>query len=153
MTVSDAASRPATSSRIRTLRRRSFMRLLGGRQDEQQAAVVVVGRKEVGGRARGQIALRVHLDGLAERPDAPLQHGPDRILPLGEAEAQDLPDAAPDHALVVEAGQLEGAATAADDPALGVADEEGRVRCGVVVVEQLEEEAEAALRAALGPLA
>src|SRR5204863_9975052 len=49
-----------------------------------------------------------------------------------------------------EAGQLEGAAAAADDPALGVADEERCVGRGVVVVEELEEEAEAALRATLG---
>jgi RNase P/RNase MRP subunit POP5 len=57
---------------------------------------------------------------------------------------------AADHLLVRQAGQLLGAAAAADDAALLVADEERRVGRGVVVVEQLEEEAEAALRAALG---
>ena len=46
-------------------------RLLRGRQDEQQATVVVVRGKQVGRRSRRQIALRVDFDLLAERPHAP----------------------------------------------------------------------------------
>ena len=71
------------------------------------------------------------------------------VLAVAELEAEHLAHRAADDALVVEAGELEGAAAAADHAALAVADEEGGVGRRVVVVEQLEEEAEAALRAAL----
>ena len=63
---------------------------------------------------------------------------------------QDFLHGAPDHVLVGEAGQLEAASAGVDHARLLVADEEGGVGRRVVVVEQLEDEAEAALRAALG---
>ena len=74
---------------------------------------------------------------------------PDRIVGVVEAQAEDVAHLPADDALVVEAGQLEGAAAAADDAALGVADEERGVRGRVVVVEQFEEKAEATARAGL----
>src|SRR3954447_10446710 len=153
MTTTEAMSRPRTSSRIRPLRRRSVIRgptLLLGRQDDEQAAVVVVGREEVGGRARGEGPLRVDSHRLAQHANAPLQRGGDLVAAVVELQAEHLVDRAPDDLLLLEAGELERAAAGADRPALLVAHEEGRVRRGVVVVEQLEEEREAAPLAALG---
>ena len=55
-----------------------------GREDEQHAAVVVVGREQVGLRLRGQVALGVDLDRLVELADAPLEHGRDGVVAVGE---------------------------------------------------------------------
>src|SRR4051794_25373418 len=93
MTTALAMSRPATSSRMKRLRRRSVMRrgrgrLLRRRQDEQEPAVVIVGRKQISGSARGQISLGVDLDRLAERSNAPLQHGLHMIAPVFELQAE-----------------------------------------------------------------
>ena len=63
-------------------------------------------------------------------------------------EPQNLARRAPDHVEVAEPGQLARAAAGADQTALLIAEKEGRVGRRVVVVEQLEEEAEAALLAA-----
>src|SRR6187200_59171 len=153
MTASDPASSPATRSRTSRLRRRSVMAgagLLGGGEDEEHAAVLVVGREEVRRRLRREVALGVDLDGLAERPDPPLEHGADRVVGVREAQPEHVLHGPADDALVVEPRQLERAASAADDAPLRVADEERGVGRRVVVVEQLEEEAEAALRAPLG---
>src|SRR5688500_12734529 len=68
---------------------------------------------------------------------------------VGEAQAEHLGDVAADDPLVVEAGQLEGAAAAADHATGLVADEERGVGRRGVVVEQLEQEPEPALRARL----
>src|SRR4051812_43628498 len=154
MTTADPIRRPRTRRRTKRLRRRSVtampaVSLLGRGQHEQQSAVVVVRGEQVGGRLGRQVALGVDLHGLAERAHAPLQDGADVVGAVLEHEAQHLADVAADDALVVEARQLERAAATADHAALLVTDEEGGVRGGVVVVEQLEEEAEAALRAAL----
>ena len=46
--------------------------LLGGSEHEQQTAVVVVGREEIGDRLGRQVALGVDRDRLVERADAPL---------------------------------------------------------------------------------
>jgi hypothetical protein len=71
------------------------------------------------------------------------------VLAALEGEPQHLADLAADDLLVGQTGELARAAAAADDPARLVADEEGGVGGGVVVVEQLEQESEATLRAAL----
>src|SRR5207237_645344 len=75
------------------------------------------------------------------------------VLAVGELEAEDVVDPAADRLLVRQPGELLRAAPAGDDPALLVAGEEGGVGRRVVVVEELEEEAEAAVRAALGEVA
>src|SRR4051794_10553392 len=153
MATPEATRIPRTMRRIRPLRRRSFTGLLLGRgEDEQQAAVVVVGREEVGRRPGRDVALGVDRDRLVALADAPLQGGADGVgVALGELQAEDLAGRAADHVLLVEAGELEGAPAQADDPALRVADEERGVGRRVVVVEELEEKREAALGAALGP--
>ena len=85
-----------------------------------------------------------------ERAHAPLEHGRDRIVAVGEAQPEHLLDALADHLLLLEARERERVLAAADHAALAVAHEERRVGRRVVVVEQLEQEREAALRAALG---
>src|SRR4051794_1446458 len=117
------------------------------REHEEQPAVVVVGGEEVGGGAGRQIALRVDLHGVVEGAHAPLEDGGDGIVAVGPAQAEHLAHLAADDALVVEARQLERPAPAADHAPLGVAHEEGGVGSGVVVVEELEQEREAALAA------
>src|SRR3989440_11900661 len=145
---------PATTSRMKTLRRRSLMgrrtTLLGRREDDEQAAVVVVGREQVGRRARRQVALGVDLDGLAQHAYAPLERGGHLVVAVLELEAEHVHDRAPDHLLLSQPGELRGAAADPEQPALLVAHEEGGVGGRVVVVEQLEQEAEAALVAAPG---
>ena len=69
--------------------------------------------------------------------------------PFAKLQAEHLLDALADHLLLLEAGEREGVLAAADHAALAVAHEERRVRRRVVVVEQFEQEREAALRAAL----
>src|SRR5919197_802445 len=151
--TTDPTSRPATRSRTNRLRRRSVMggggALLRRSQDEQHAAVFIVGGKQVRCRTGGQIALCIYLHGLVEGAHAPFQDRADGIVGVLEAQAEHVADRTADDALVVEPGQLEGAAAAADDTPLGIADEERRVGRRVVVVEQLEQEAEAAARASL----
>src|SRR6187200_2820318 len=117
MTASEPASRPATRSRTRRLRRRSVMgaRLFRGSQHEEQPAVLVVGGEEVGRGAGREIAFGVDLDRLAERTDAPLEDGADRVVAVGELEPEDVLHGPADDALVVEAGELERPAPAADD--------------------------------------
>ena len=84
-----------------------------------------------------------------QRAHPPLQHGRHRVVAVGEAQAEHLLDALADHLLLLEAGEGERVLAAADHAALAVAHEERRVGRRVVVVEQFEQEREAALRAAL----
>src|SRR3954452_19007340 len=161
--VATATAAPAisatTAARMSSERRRSDIaekvrpRLLRRRQDEQQPAVGVVGRKQVGDRLGRQVALGMDSYRLSQPPHAPLQRHPHLVLRAVEGQPEHVADRPPDHLLVGEAGELARAAAAADDPALLVAHEERGVRRRVVVVEELEEEAEAALRAALGLVA
>src|SRR4051812_23962022 len=118
------------------------------RQDEQQSPVVVVRRKDVGLRRLRPVALRVNGNRLVEHAHAPLERCADVVVAALEVEPQHFLDRAADDVRVAEAGELAGASAGADQAALLVADEERRVGGRVVVVEQLEDEAEAALRAA-----
>src|SRR5207248_347078 len=94
--------------------------------------------------------LGLHAHGAAEHAHPPLERRVDRVLAVREGQAEHVLHGTPDRGLVLEAGQLEAAAPAADHPGLGVADEEGRVRVRVVVVQQLEQKAESTLLAAAG---
>ena len=89
------------------------------------------------------------LDRLLERAHAPLEHRLDGVVAVGEVQPQHLLDALADHVLLLEARERERVLAAADHAPLAVADEEGGVGRRVVVVEQFEQEREAALRAAL----
>src|SRR5688572_3825252 len=91
--------------------------------------------------------------GLVQDAHPPLQRGPDVVLVLLELEAQDVLDVASDDVLVAEPGQLARAAAGADHAGLLVEDEEGGVRRRVVILEKLEQEAEAALLTPLRPSA
>ena len=70
------------------------------------------------------------------------------IVALVELEVEHLLHGPADHVEVAQPGELACAAAGADQRGLLVEQEEGRVRCRVVVVEQLEQEAESALGAA-----
>src|SRR5437764_12564981 len=113
-TATEAMASPATTSRMKTLRRRSLMgsssRLLGGGEDDEQAAVVVVGREQVGRGPGGQVTLGVHLDRLVQHAHAPLQRGGDLVVAVLELQPQDLGDGAADDLLLGQAGQLGRAA-------------------------------------------
>src|SRR3954454_4940483 len=88
-------------------------------------------------------------NGLAETAHSPFERHADVILSAPEVEAENIAYGTPDHLLVGQAGELARAAPATDDPALLVADEEGGVGRRVIVVQQLKQEAETALRASL----
>ena len=119
------------------------------REDEQQAAVLVVRGEDVCLGGLGPVALGVHDHRLVEHAHAPLERRADVVVAVLELEPEDLPHRAADHVEVAEAGELRAPRPAPISRALLVADEEGGVRRRVVVVEQLEQEAEAALLARL----
>ncbi len=97
----------------------------------------------------GVVAFARDLHRHLELAHSPLEHRVDRGRRRSSKRSPSTcSHALADHLFLLEAGQLEGASPAADHAALAVADEERGVRRRVVVVEQLEEEREAALRAA-----
>ena len=132
---------------IERLRVREVKRRLARGQDEQQAAVVVIGGEDVCLRRLGAVTFRVHGHGLVQNADAPLESGADVVIPVLELEPEDLVDGPPDHLEIAEAGELPSAPPGADQAALLVAEEERRVGRRVVVVEELEKEPETALLA------
>src|SRR3954454_18544594 len=143
-TISRPLMRPqnAQASRVTTTVRRTLC-----------PCRISAGREEIRNGPGRQIALRVDDDALAEAADPPLERDADGVLLALEVQAQDVAHGPADDLLVRQARQLARPAAAADDPALAVADEERGVGRRVVVVEQLEEEPEAALRAPLGLVA
>ena len=125
--------------------------LLGRRQDEQQPALAlfVVGGEDVGAGARA---------GWSRRPatwtgtsSARTPHSSTRSIGSSSlSKSGREPSRCPGPSLrAPRARQRERVASAADHASLAVADEEGRVGRRVVVVEQLEQERETALAAAL----
>src|SRR5919107_4675898 len=121
-TASEPASRTPTSTRMKKLRRRSVMSLarsllLRG-QDEEEPAVVVVGREQVGRRLGREVALGVDLDRLAELPHPPFEHGRPRVLVVGEPQTEPLAGRPADDALLLEPGELEGPLAGADQAPL-----------------------------------
>src|ERR1022692_2360312 len=149
VTTSDTSTSAVTSARTKALRARSLIGPSAGRcEHEQQSAVVVVCREEVGGRARGEVGVGPQRRGLPERPHPPLEDRRDVILAVLEAQPELLRERLTDDLLLLIAGQLERSPAAADHATLAVGHEERRVRRRVVVVEQLEEKREAAVRAA-----
>ena len=96
----------------------------------------------------GRSLLGVDLDRLALDADLPLERGPTWSVPSSNCSPSTSRDRPADRLLGLQAGELERALAAVDDPPVGVAREERRVRRRVVVVEQLEQVREAALLAA-----
>src|SRR3954451_625643 len=154
--ITSSAIPSATSTRPRTIRLRFFVikvvLWLRGRQDEQQSAVVVVCREDVGLRPLRPVSLRVNGDRLVENAHSPLERGADVVVARLELEAEHLLHRAADHVVVAEARELARTAAGADQSSVLVADEECGVGRRVVIVEQFEDEAEAALRAAARPI-
>src|SRR4051794_27803759 len=111
---------------------------------DEQPAVVVVRREEVPGHPLRLAPVRPQLEPLTHATDAPFECERRRVPIRREpAQAEALDDVAAEQILLREARELEHAATGRDDPSLLVADHEAGARRRVVVVHQLEEEAEA----------
>src|SRR3954454_23241469 len=149
--ITSSASTRASSTRPRIVRLR-FLAVkvvagLRGRQHEQQSAVVVVRGEDVGLRPLRPVSLRVNGDRLVENTHSPLERGADVVVTRLELEAEHLLHGTADHVIVTEAGELARAAAGTDQASVLVTDEECGIGRRVVVVEQLEDEAEAALRA------
>src|SRR6516164_5037815 len=146
ITSSETRNSPATTPSTSVLRRRSVIgrssanSLLLGGQDEQQPAIVVVGGEHVRLRAGRDVAFARDPNRHLQRPHAPLEDLPHRVIAVFEPQA--------DHLLLLQTGEGERVLPAPDHPPLPVAHEEGGVRCRIVVVEQFKQEGEAALRAA-----
>ena len=121
---------------------------LARREHQQQAAVVVVRREDVRLRRLGPVSFGVHGNRLVQHPNAPLERGGDVVVAALELEAQHLVHRPADHVEVPQPRELSRPAPSADQPRLLVAEEERGVGGRVVVVEQLEEEAEPAFAAA-----
>src|SRR4051795_2769312 len=135
MIMSDTTSRnPTIASTIR-LRRRSVISVRC--QDEQQPAIVIVGGEDVGGGRFGPVPLCMHRNRLLQHAHPPFEGSADRIAILVELEVENFRDRTAHHVLLAEARQLAYAAPDAYYARVGVAHEEGRIRGGVVVVEQL----------------
>src|SRR5207302_1422319 len=118
------------------------------RQGDQQAAVRVVRGEEVALDGLLDACARLELELLPEATHAPLEREL-RGIPLGReaAQAEALDDVAAEQRILRVAGQLEDAAPTREHASLLIAHDEAGVRGRVVVVHQLEEEAEAAVMA------
>ncbi|MBA3348649.1 MAG: hypothetical protein H0T13_08830 [Actinobacteria bacterium] len=115
------------------------------RERQQHAAVVVVAGEDVHRHRLRRPRPRAELELLAHAPDAPLERDSDRVGIRREAgETEGLDDVLPHQLGLPVARQLEDTAAGREHAAVAVAGDEPGVRAGVVVVEQLEEEAEAA---------
>ena len=107
-------------------------------------AVLVVGGKQVDGHGLADRRPRRQLERQAELPDTPFADDGHRIG-IGEREHV---DHVPSHQVAfLEARQLEHAASRGEHPGVAVADDEPGRRRRIVVLEQLEDEAEAAAAA------
>src|ERR1700755_610790 len=99
--------RATTSSRTKRERRRSDMetwlrkgtlagrpgrtaRLLRRGQHEQQTAVIIVGREEIGDGLGREIALGMNRNALSEAAHAPFERHADVILAAVEVQAEDV---------------------------------------------------------------
>jgi hypothetical protein len=91
-------------------------------------------------------------NGLVEHAYAPLECRSNVVVAVFKLELQYVVYRATDHVEVSEAGQLARPAAGADEPPLLVKDEEGGVRGGIVVVEELEQEPETAFFAGAGAI-
>ena len=85
---------------------------------------------------------------LPEPPHAPLERDRRRILAVLRPEREALHQLVAEHVLLPVARELEHTPADRDHASIAVADNEARVRPRVVVLEQLEQEAEATARAA-----
>src|SRR4051812_10290599 len=154
--------RPTTDSSMSVppSRRRSIAsprfdrpRLLG-RQRDQQPTVVVVGGEEVG--RRGDVlAGPVGPEGAGDvqHAHAPLQALGRRVALREAAQPEPLLHLVADQLALLVAGDREGRVAGDEDAPLLIADDQGRLGARVVVLEQLEGEAEAAAGAAAGLVA
>src|SRR5581483_11041528 len=98
---------------------------------DEQPAVGVVRREEIGDYGLDDARLRPQLELLAEPAHAPLEghrHGVLSVLEPGETEPFD--DVVPHQLALAPAGQLEHAAAGREDAPVPVADDEAGVRPG-----------------------
>src|SRR6476469_10893737 len=118
-----------------------------GERDEQ-AAVVVERREEVADHGLHVPGSRPQLELLVQTAHAPLERKLDRVLLLLKSREPEGGDhVRAEHIPLAPAAQLENAATDCEDAAFLVAGDEAGRRRRVVVVHELEEEAEAAVMA------
>src|SRR6266536_989204 len=121
------------------------------RQGDEQAAVIVVGGKEVRAHRFRLPTPRPELDLLPETADAPFERQLRRVSLLLEArEPERLDDVAAEQVDLRPPRQLEHTPARGEDPPLLIAHHEARARRRVVIVQQLEQEAEAAVVAGDG---
>ena len=123
---------------------RTSSRPLPRREPDQETAVVVVGGEEVGSDRLHVTYPRAQHELLPEPPDAPFQSDLRGALALEPGQPERLINIASHQLLLAEAGELEHVPPARDDAGVPVTDDETRARRRVVVLEQLEQEAEPA---------
>src|SRR2546430_7751086 len=88
MTSAEAAISANTTSSTNPLRRELVIGSGLRGEDEQQAAVLVVGREYVRLRRLGAVALGVHSHGHLEHPHAPFERRADVVVAVLEGEAE-----------------------------------------------------------------
>src|SRR3954447_20682431 len=150
MISADSNTSASTTSSTKALRRELVIASGLRSEHEQQAAVLVVGREDVRLRGLGAVALGMHGHGLVEHPHAPLERRADVVVAVLEGQAEHVAHRLADGLGLPEARELADAAAEADHARVLIADHECRVGGGVIVIEELEQEAEPALGAALG---
>src|SRR5205807_8748005 len=112
---------------------------------DEQSAVLVVGGEEVGRDVLTLPGARTQLELLAEPSHTPFERDLGRVLLRRETvEPEAIDQVGAQQLLLAVAHELEDASTRREDPSLLVADDEPGVRRRVVVVHQLEQEAEPA---------
>jgi hypothetical protein len=121
--------------------------LTPGREGDEEAAVLVVGGEEVHRHASGRPRPRAQRQRLVELAYAPLACDTGWILAVRRREAETFPQRLSEQFPLAVTGQLQHATPHGNDALVVVADDEPCRRSGVVVLEQLEQEPEAAVRA------
>src|ERR671937_796232 len=149
ITRADTAISATTTSSTKPLRLALVIRSGLRGEDEQETTVLVVGREDVRLRRLRTVALGVNGHRLVEHSYTPLERRADVVVAVLEGESQHVAHWLAQRIRLAETGELAHALAEADHARVLVADHKGGVGRGVVIVEQLEQEPEAAFGAAL----
>src|SRR4029450_2758400 len=130
---------------VRTERPLPVVPRLARRQGDEQPAVLVVRGEEVGRHRLRDPRAGPELVRLVELAADPLAGAPGRVPAAGGSlQPERVHDVPADQLRLLVARQLEDAAARGEHPRVAIADDEAGARRGVVVVEELEQEPEAA---------
>src|SRR5581483_6071224 len=122
MIAAEIAMMPRTTSSTNPLRRALVIDSGPRGEDEQEAAVLVVGREDVRRGGLGAVALGVDGHGLVEHAHPPFERGADVVVAVLEGEAEHLAHRPAHRIGLPQPGELPHALAEADHARLLIAD-------------------------------